>query len=72
MSSRSRNHTRGTMRAWKGMAVEAGYSFPPRARWAVRAIAKQERWTFTDGFLFTMYPPSYVAYLTRLSRFGGT
>jgi len=71
MSSRGSNHTRGTMRAWRGMAAE-GYpgknygnrSTPahPRvlrrnARWRpiVRLLAKQAGWTFTEGYVFTAF-----------------
>ncbi len=72
MSSRGRNHTRGTMQAWRGMAAEGfpgdtgvwGTKPRPRllrrnARWRpiVRLIAKQEDWTFTDGYLWTWYGP---------------
>jgi len=74
MSSRGKNHTRGTMQAWRGMAAEGypgrnyGNRSTPRhprvlrrnSRWRpiVRLLAKQAGWTFTDGFVWTMYGQS--------------
>jgi hypothetical protein len=43
------------MQAWRGMAQADGYSVPRRWRWYVRAVAKQKGYTFTDGFLSTVY-----------------
>lgn len=69
MSSRGRNHTRGTMQAWRGMAAEGyhnglGHHAKPlpqllrrNARWRpiVRILARQAGWSFTDGYLWTWY-----------------
>lgn len=46
------------MQAWRGMAQADGYSVPRRWRWYVRAVARQEAYTFTDGFLWTMFADS--------------
>lgn len=71
MSSRGRNHTRGTMQAWREMAAD-GYPAsrnPVRAtrartallhrnaRWRpiVRLLAKQNGWRFSDAFFWVVY-----------------
>ncbi len=70
MSSRGKNHTRGTMQAWRGMAAdgypghdsERGTRAHPRvlrrnSRWRpiVRLLAKQAGWTFADAYIFTAF-----------------
>lgn len=55
MSARGRNHTRGTMQAWRQMARADGGKVPRRWRWWVRALAKRNGWTFSDGYLHTLY-----------------
>ncbi len=70
MSSRGKNHTRGTMQAWREMAAEGdggkayfwGAPKFPRvlqrnSRWRpiVRLLAKERGWTFTDAYFHTYF-----------------
>ena len=59
MSSRGRNHTRGTMQAWREMAIDEGYHVPKRWRWYVRYVAEDEGYKFADAWLRTLYGGSY-------------
>jgi hypothetical protein len=42
------------------MAEDQGHVFPPRSRWRgiVRALAREEGWTYTDCFLWLRYQGS--------------